>query len=215
MKVTKIGHCAMLIDVKGIRVLTDPGRFTSGQDDLKNINIVLITHEHGDHLHIDSLHKVRENNPNVVIITNASVGEILKEEEVDFVSVSDGEENDEHGVLIEGFGNQHAKIFGDFGLVENTGYFINNQLFYPGDAFTNPGKPVSVLAVPIAGPWMALKEAIDYVNNLKPKMCFPVHDGVLSDFGKDVHHRVLAKNISRDIGFIPLADGGEVNTTDN
>lgn len=31
--------------------------------------------------------------------------------------------------------------------VQNTGYFINDKLFYPGDALTNPNKEIEILAL--------------------------------------------------------------------
>ena len=48
-----------------------------------------------------------------------------------------------------------------------TGYMINN-LCYPGDAFTNPNMPIDILALPVAGPWMRIKDAINYALTLKP-----------------------------------------------
>ena len=97
--------------------------------------------------------------------------------------VDDGNKTTVGDILIEGFGRKHAPIAKDLPLPENTGYFIANKLFYPGDAFTNPGKPVEVLALPVAGPWMRLLEAIDYAFEIKPKICFPVHEGILKQPG--------------------------------
>lgn len=60
--------------------------------------------------------------------------------------------------------------------MENTGYFIDEKLFYPGDAFTDPGRPIDVLALPVAGPWVKISESVDYALALKPRTVFPVHD---------------------------------------
>ena len=67
--------------------------------------------------------------------------------------------------------------------IANVGYFIANKLFYPGDALTNPKKPVEVLALPITAPWTKLDEVIDYSLAVKPNICFPVHDGNLKSPG--------------------------------
>lgn len=53
MKITKFGHCCLLIEEKGVRLLTDPGTYSDGFEHLK-VDAVLITHEHQDHLHIES-----------------------------------------------------------------------------------------------------------------------------------------------------------------
>ena len=50
MQITKFGQCCLLIEVAGKRILTDPGRFSVSQNDVSNIDIILITHEHADHL---------------------------------------------------------------------------------------------------------------------------------------------------------------------
>ena len=177
MKVKKIGHCCFVVDIDGVRIITDPGSFSKLQTEEINLDAILITHEHADHLHIDSLKKILNNNPKVIIITNTSVGEILKKEGISFVKVEDGEDYNLNGVKIVGFGNTHAEIYKDFGVVQNTGYMIN-ELCYGGDAFTLPKQSVDILALPIVGPWMKIKDAIEFAEKIKPRICFPVHDAL-------------------------------------
>ena len=71
----------------------------------------------------------------------------------------------------------------DIPLSANIGLFIDERLWYPGDAFTNPERKVDILALPVSGPWMKIGEAIDYAIEIKPKLCFPVHDGILKKIG--------------------------------
>ncbi len=181
MKIKKLGHCCLIIEIEGKRIMTDPGTYSTLQNEEKNIDIVLITHEHQDHLHVDSVKKIIENNKEVKIITNSSVGKMLTEAGISFEKIEEGEVGEVLGVHIEAFGNIHEEIYEEFGQVQNTGYFIGNKLFYPGDAFTNPKKPVDILALPVAGPWMKIKHAIDYAKELKPRICFPVHDGMIKE----------------------------------
>lgn len=183
MKTTKFGHCCMLIEEGAARILFDPGVFSTQQNDLKNIDVVLITHEHADHFHVDSVKALLKNNPQLKIITNTSVGKLLEKEGISFSVVEHGQTHDENGVSIEAFGEEHALMHSSIEPFQNTGYFIANKLFYPGDAFTNPGKHVEILALPVAGPWMKLSEAIDYALEVKPNICFPVHEGILKSPG--------------------------------
>ena len=203
MKITKFGHCCLLIEENGIRILTDPGTYSIQQSEVKNIDFVLITHEHTDHLHTDSLKALLKNNPQAKILTNKSVGVLLEKENIAFSVVEDGQNYDANGVLIEGFGKDHALMHTSIPPIQNTGYFIANRLFYPGDAFTNPGKQVEILALPVAGPWMRLLEAIDYALELKPKNCFPVHEAILKSPG--FMHRMLPQVLEpKEIKFTVL-----------
>ena len=68
---------------------------------------------------------------------------------------------------------------------------VNGVLFYPGDAFTVPGQPVEVLAVPAGAPWLKLAEAVDYLRRVAPRVAFPVHEKVLSEGGISIHYRQL------------------------
>ncbi len=180
MKITKFGHCCMLIEEKGLRILTDPGDYTTAQNEVKNIDVVLITHEHADHFHIESLKTALANNPQAKVITNKSVGAFLEKEGIPYTLVDDGKKITEKDVLIEAFGREHAEIYRTWKKVENTSYFIGGKIFYPGDAFYNPNRPVEILALPVAGPWCKISEVIDYALAVKPRVCFPVHDGVLA-----------------------------------
>ena len=182
MKIKKIGHCCFMVEPKeGIRIMTDPGAFSILQSEEKNIDAVLITHEHQDHYHLDSLKEVLKNNPNVKIITNSAVGKLLTEAGISFTKVENAENYEINGVKIKGFGNKHAEIYGTYGQVQNTGYMIDS-LCYPGDAFENPNCKVDILALPVAGPWMKMKDAIDYAKFLKPRVAFPVHDAFIQDW---------------------------------
>ena len=191
MKITKYGHCCLLIEEKGLRILTDPGSYSSGFEHLK-VDAVLITHEHQDHLHIESLKKLITNKKDkgLVIITNKGVGKQLEANNIPYYQLlEDGNKMDFKGISIEAIGHDHAVMYKTVPCI-NTGFLIANRLFYPGDSLHNPKKPVEILALPVAGPWMKLSEAIDYALELKPKIAFPVHEGILKQPGSV--HRIQA-----------------------
>jgi L-ascorbate metabolism protein UlaG (beta-lactamase superfamily) len=93
--------------------------------------------------------------------------------------------------------------------VQNTGYFIAEKLFYPGDAFYNPGVPVDVLALPVAGPWTDIKTAVEYAIEIQPQKAFPVHDGMLKSFGSN-HKAPLKFLPENNIEFIALQNGDSI-----
>ncbi len=173
----------MLIEENSVRILTDPGTYSTQQNTVRDIDVILITHEHADHLHIDSLKALLQNNPQAVVVTHTGVGTLLEKENIPFTLVEHGEQLTLKGVLVEGLGKEHAIMHPSLPIIHNTGYFIADRLFYPGDAFTDPGKPVELLALPVAGPWMKLADAIDYALRIKPTVCFPIHEGILKSPG--------------------------------
>lgn len=183
MTITKLGHCCLIIETKGVRFMTDPGNYTTVQNEVENIDVVVISHEHTDHLHVESLKIVLKNNPGAQVVCNGSVGKILEKEGIAYTNVSHGEKVEIKGVEIAGNGLKHALIYKDYEQVENTGYFFDGKLFYPGDAFHNPGTPVDILAFPVTAPWCKISEAMDYVMEIKPRVAFPVHDGNLMRHG--------------------------------
>ncbi|MDD5067992.1 MAG: MBL fold metallo-hydrolase [Candidatus Pacebacteria bacterium] len=181
MKITKLGHCCLLIEEKSLRILTDPGSFSTLQDSIKNIDIILITHEHQDHFHIPSVKTVLKNNPKARIMTNTAVGLLLEKEGIKYEILEEGQNKTQEGVLIEGFGTIHAEVYETIPRVQNTGYFISNRLYYPGDALHIPPKLPEILALPVAGPWLKISESFDFALACKPKIIFPVHDGGLKN----------------------------------
>lgn len=206
MKITKLGHCCLVIEDRGVRVLTDPGAWTQTQNEQRDIDIVLITHEHNDHFHIESLKIVLHNNPAAIVITNSGVGKRLEAEGIACRLVADGQTHDQGNLKISGFGQDHAPIYPGFPTVINTSYFIGEGFFYPGDALYIPPRPVELLALPVCGPWLKIAEAIDYAKAVKPQQAFPVHDGMLKIFGP-FHALPQRELAAANIVFTPLVAG--------
>ncbi len=210
MKIKKIGHCCLVIKLENLTILTDPGAYSSGQNELTGIDVILITHDHPDHLHIDSLEKIIKNNPRAQIITNSGVGKVLTEKGIKH-SLLEGKNTQEiKGVLLEAFDCKHEEIYKEMGQVQNTGYFIDNKLFYPGDSFYNPGKSVDILALPVAGPWCTIHDVIKYALEVKPKKAFPVHDGAFYPERRGITRAAPTKILEESgIQFVDLVEGEE------
>lgn len=215
VKIKKIGHCCLYItissseDLEPVVVLTDPGAFSTDQNQVTDVNIVLITHEHSDHLHIDSLKEVLKNNPDATVITNSSVGALLDAEGIQYQILENGSAGVK-GIQFDGYDAKHEEIFGEFGQVKNTAYFIGQRLFYPGDSYCIPPKPVDILALPVAGPWCKVPDFMKYALAVKPNHAFPVHDGMVMPERIGSSHSVPAKFLSEQgIRFVTLKAGEE------
>ncbi len=206
MRITKFGHCCLLIEEGGLRILTDPGNLSEGQNAAMDIDVVLITHEHADHFHTESVQAVLKNNPQAVVITNTAVGKLLEKFGVKFQCVEHGEHFIQGDVRFEGHGEEHAAFHSSIPNVQNTGYLVAEKLFFPGDAFTVPRIPVDVLALPVAGPWMKFSEAVDYAVATKTKTAFPVHEGIMKSPGFIIQ-RMGTVLESLGIRFVALTEG--------
>ena len=208
MIITKIGHCCLLIEIAEKKILTDPGSFTTAQNEITDVDIILVTHEHADHVHVESLVKVYKKNPQASIVTNTAVAKLLENSGI-AVTICEGRDScDIAGIHIDAFDGKHEEIFGDIGQVQNTGYLIARALFYPGDSFHAPNVPVDVLALPVGGPWCKIADAVRYALVVKPRIAFPVHDATVKDAALAFLHRIPTLALSENgIEFIVMNAG--------
>jgi len=221
MKIHKLAHCCLVIDLKSVdshfrRILLDPGFYSVEKHSKVNkIDIVLITHEHADHFHIESLKELIKNHPDIGVITNDAVGAMLAKEGIEHRVMEHGNSVDIKGVHIEAYGKEHALFHKSVPAVSNVGFLITENhsekpthFFFPGDAFTDPLTEIDVLALPVTGPWMKISEAIDYALQLKPKKAFPVHDAMRIPSQHLLPEKILG---AHGIEFIKLEENGMID----
>ena len=191
MRLTKYGHSCLLVEEGPARLLLDPGTLSGGFEELEGLTAVLVTHQHADHLDLQRLRTLLDRNPGVRVVSDEGSAEQLAAAGAAVEVVHDGEELDVGGVAVRVSGRDHAVIHPDIPVVPNVGYLVGGRLFHTGDAFTSPGRPVEVLAVPAGAPWLKVSEPIDYLRQVRPAVAVPVHELVLSQAGKAIHYRQL------------------------
>ncbi|MCA9330739.1 MBL fold metallo-hydrolase [Candidatus Saccharibacteria bacterium] len=205
MKVTKYEHACLVVEENGERLVIDPGMLAK-LPELENVVAVVVTHVHPDHLHLPNLQALVGASPGLTIFGSDEVIAELGELDVKKVSV----ENDMMTVgrfRLEFFGHDHAVIYQQVPC-QNRGVLVNETLYYPGDSFTLPEKPVQDLAFPAAGPWCKVSEVADFITAVKPQRAFPTHDATLSEFGASVNYRYIQQAIEAGGGeFVQLKPG--------
>jgi L-ascorbate metabolism protein UlaG (beta-lactamase superfamily) len=208
MLITKFGHSCLLVEIKNARMLFDVGNYHEFTP-ITNVDVLLITHEHQDHVHVPSIKKLIDLNPEMRIVSHEGVVAILKNEGIVAGQISDGERIEIKGVSITSVGTMHACIHHDIPLVHNTGFLVDNVFFHPGDSFTLPKVRVAVLALPVAAPWLALKESVDYAKAVQPTCVIPIHDGMLHQDERLMSTRRIPTNLlsKEGIQFIDMRDG--------
>jgi L-ascorbate metabolism protein UlaG (beta-lactamase superfamily) len=191
MRLTKFGHSCLLVEEGRARLLLDPGVLSGGFEELEGLTAVLFTHQHADHLDPERLRVLLDGNPGVRVVSDEGSAAPLGEAGAEVEVVHDGDEFQIGGVGVRVVGRDHAVIHPDIPVVPNVGFLVGGRLLHPGDAFTLPGQPIEVLAVPAGAPWLKVSESVDYLREVRPKMAVPVHEKVLSAIGISLHYRQL------------------------
>lgn len=205
MHITKLEHAALILEEGGRKLVVDPGGLTTPLVDLRDVDGVVVTHEHADHWIPEQLRRVLATNPGVPIVGPAGFAKAA--EEFDVRVVAPGDEVTFGPFTLRFFGGQHAIIHRSIPMVDNVGVLINDRLYYPGDSFTVPdGVQVDTLAVPAGAPWLKIGEVIDFVGAVAPKRAFPTHYGVLSAAGLNMaNDRIRIATEGGGGDYFPLA----------
>jgi L-ascorbate metabolism protein UlaG (beta-lactamase superfamily) len=183
MDITHLGHACLLVETGRVRFLIDPGTLSSGFADLRDLDAVLVTHEHPDHVADAAVRALLASNPGATLVLDELTG--ARFADLDVVRVAYPGETLDLGERVDVLGGKHAPVYGDVPGCPNLAYLIGDgELLHPGDSLHVPDRPVHTLAVPIDGPWLKLAEAVDYVKAVGPETYLPIHEGELTDPAK-------------------------------
>ena len=183
MLIRKFTHACLHIVDGDANILIDPGSYSTGAEQLAGVTTTLLPHAHLDHLDPTRLARVAERNPDAAIYADSgSATAIAVEERTADLAVTVVAPGDRWhaGTTMEAFGGEHAVIHQDIPRISNVGYIVGGRLCHPGDSLVLPAEVPEILALPIAAPWMAFKEAVDYVRAVAPRVVVPIHEGVLA-----------------------------------
>jgi L-ascorbate metabolism protein UlaG (beta-lactamase superfamily) len=181
MQLTKLGHACVRMRKDDRTLVIDPGGLTPENDAIAGAEAVLITHEHFDHLEAARLRGALSQDPRLTVYTCRAVADILSDMGDRIRVVGDGDALTIAGFDVAVAGTKHEIVHPDVPPVDNVGFFIDGEVFHPGDAFTVLDAPT--LLVPGQAPWMKSLEMIQYLRAVTPRRAYAVHDGLLNDFG--------------------------------
>lgn len=189
MRLTHYGHACVLLELPQ-RVLIDPGVYSAGFEGLEDLDLVLVTHAHPDHLDAGRLRALLAHSPQATVVHSPGAATALARLDTMIAVPGDTLVIDDVKITVTG-GGDHARVHPDLPGSDNNGYLVNDAVLHPGDALHPSGRPVDVLLVPAAGPWMKIQEAVDYLRAVAPRVAVPIHQGGLAPAHQRLHHQVL------------------------
>ena len=215
MNITKLGHCCLVLEENGMKILTDPGSFTTEPvKAVTGINIILITHEHTDHYHIESIEAVLKNNPGAVVVSNSAVAKLLAEKDMSLHggrrrAIRDRRRDEWCRRHIDrGIRQGSRVIYGTMGLRRKHGISRRRQILFPRRRV--PRSEAADRRACASG-----RRAMDedqrsdrFCKVGKPRVAFGVHDGmVVPGFGGFV--AMMFQNFLKpdDIEYVALGVG--------
>jgi L-ascorbate metabolism protein UlaG (beta-lactamase superfamily) len=113
------------------------------------------------------------------------------------------------GFSVRAVGGAHAEIIDGLPGCPNLGFIVDG-VYHPGDSLFVPAEAVDTLLVPASGPWLKLREAIEFVRAVRPARAFPIHDALLSDLGNGNFDGWLEAKGGAEYARLPLGEPVEV-----
>ena len=172
MKITRFFQSCLLIEEKGTRLLIDPsGHGKDAAFKLGELDAVLYTHEHPDHFDPEMARTFVEQGIAPVYANASTARQISASKMV----VNDREEFKVGSLAIKVIELPHCLMVDGSAGPQNIGYLIDGKLFHPGDGKELIGLKVEVLAMPLSGPDISMKDAFDFAKQVSAKQVIPIH----------------------------------------
>lgn len=185
-------------------ILFDPGLFTFVEGKVKasqfqNLQAIVLTHYHPDHIHEESLQEIIKNNPHAAVLANSHIAGKLAEKNIE-VEIFETGQRVVKGFVLKAFDAPHEKILADE-IPPNTAYTIDDQILHPGDSLSqnlDVLKGTPILCLPTAAPWETEPQTFEFAKRLAPQHIVPIHDGYLKDFFLESRYQNFNKFFERE-----------------
>jgi L-ascorbate metabolism protein UlaG (beta-lactamase superfamily) len=204
--ITYVGHATVLVDLDGVRLLTDPvlrrrvlhlRRATPlPHDVLRGLDTVLLSHGHWDHFDLPSLDRLGKEMP---IVCPEGLGGLLRRKRfARVIEVGVGEDVQIGDLTVTATFADHDASRGPLGVsAPAVGFLISGsrRVYFAGDTDLFDGMadlaPLDVALLPVAG-WgskvgpghLDPGRAAEAAALLRPRITVPIHWGTLAPLGR-------------------------------
>ncbi|HLP75193.1 MAG TPA: MBL fold metallo-hydrolase [Bacteroidales bacterium] len=202
-----IGHASLMFKVNGIIIYIDPVSSVGNYDFLPKADLILVTHEHPDHLDVDLINKLKK--PGTFVLVNKTSAKAIPWAMV----MENGSRQELKSIVIEAVPaynivNERAPGQPYHAKGDGNGYIltIGGKRFYiAGDTENTPEmkalKNIDVAFLPMNLPYTMTPEMVaDAAKAFRPKILYPYHYGdtdpnILVDLLKDSGIEVRVRNL--------------------
>jgi len=184
MKITKYLHSCLVFEKDNFKLLVDPGiySFIEGfitADEFNDVDAVIITHIHADHLDKENLAKIIELS-NAKVYTVKQVSDELKKAGIDTEPIP---------TVIGPFQLELIPVMHE-GLLDNplpemVAMVIDGKVLHPVDSFDDKllsYTGIELLILPVMAPFTTELIVAAFADKIKPRQVLPVHDGFAKPF---------------------------------
>jgi L-ascorbate metabolism protein UlaG (beta-lactamase superfamily) len=184
LKITFLGHGTLMFNFGGKVIHVDPYSSVADYNSLPKANLILLTHEHQDHLDLKALNAVRTEKT-VVVLTEACAKQVQGG-----VLMANGDVKTVEGLKIEvvpAYNIVHKRDTGEpfHPKGAGNGYIItfgDKRVYVAGDTENTPEvktlKNIAIAFLPMNLPYTMTPEMVaDAAKAFKPKILYPYHFG--------------------------------------
>ena len=178
LKITFIGHGTLMLTYAGKVIHVDPVSMYADYTTLPKADLILVTHEHGDHMDRNAIQAI--STPNTVLVVNPGSAAVL----VNGTVLKNGDTKTISGIYIEAVPAYNLeKPFHPKG--NGNGYILtlgDKRIYIAGDTENVPEikslKNIDVAFLPMNLPYtMTPEQVADVAKSIKPKVLYPYHFG--------------------------------------
>ena len=179
-----IGHGSLMFNMDNMNIYTDPVRSLGNYDNMPMADVILVTHEHSDHLDPDLISRLRKKG--CIILCNAAAA--AKVQDAGVVKAGDSRTlGDIRVEVVTAYNIMHMRTPGQpfHPKGSGVGYILNyggKRFYVAGDTENTPEmkslKNIDVAFLPMNLPYTMTPEMVaDAAKAFKPKILYPYHYG--------------------------------------